>query len=642
MKAPVLIAALFAACGVEPNTPQALTEAPQVEPTPTSPWGDTTQAASVCPGLPSADTTDTDGDGVPDACDCSPDEPAVDPRTCLTFEAERAATLQPPMQVVPQPGSSGGHFVAAQPDGEARYPFHVSQPGQYFIWARVSAPTATSDSLFISIDDQPALTWNLTQGRTWHWDAVPAPFTLDAGPHTLTVRGREAGVGIDKLFITDDPDRLVGIRRAIEVGRAWSGTRVSFDLLTVEGRQFVAFYDEGRRTTVASRALDASRFTLTRLPDTFAGWDSHNYLTLEHDRAGHVHLSGNMHVTPLRYFRSAQPFDTSSMSPLPMTGSLEDKTTYPRFFRGPSGQLLFSYRYGSSGDGDSYFNAYDEGAKKWSRLIATPLFAGSSTGVSAYFDGPVAGPDGHFHLAWVWRDTSDAATNHHVSYARSKDLKQWETAAGKPLALPLTLARSDIVDPVPAGGGVLNGNVRVGFDRAGDVVVSYHKHDANHHTQIFNARFEGGRWVTRAASSWTTRWDFGGGGSLPEVKIRVGPVSVDETGELIQPFQHWTEGSGVWLLDDALVPRARVVQGTKVPAALRAVTTPRGSLSESVHAQMNVYFLTGRGADPHASRFFLRWEALAPNRDQPRYCDAAGKVLCQPTPSRLMLYELSE
>ncbi len=41
--------------------------------------------------------------------------------------------------------------------------------------------------------------------------------------------------------------------------------------------------------------------------------------------------------------------------------------------------------------------------------------------------GPVRGPDGLFHVVWVWRDTPDRATNHHLSYARSRDLQRWET-----------------------------------------------------------------------------------------------------------------------------------------------------------------------------------------------------------------------
>ena len=48
---------------------------------------------------------------------------------------------------------------------------------------------------------------------------------------------------------------------------------------------------------------------------------------------------------------------------------------------------------------------------------------------NAYPLGPVTGPDGRFHVVWVWRDTPDCATNNNLSYARSRDLIHWETAA---------------------------------------------------------------------------------------------------------------------------------------------------------------------------------------------------------------------
>ena len=129
--------------------------------------------------------------------------------------------------------------------------------------------------------------------------------------------------------------------------------------------------------------------------------------------------------------------------------------------------------------------------RTWKRLLDKPLTDGEGER-NAYFDGPVQGPDGWFHLAWVWRESPDAATNHDLSYARSKDLRHWENAAGKPLTLPIRMTDGVIVDPVPQNGGMINGNTRVGFDDKGRVTISYHKHDAAGNTQPWNARLENG------------------------------------------------------------------------------------------------------------------------------------------------------
>ena len=66
--------------------------------------------------------------------------------------------------------------------------------------------------------------------------------------------------------------------------------------------------------------------------------------------------------------------------------------------------------------------------------MATPLVDGEGRG-NAYFVGPTQGPDGVFHLTWVWRDTPEAATNHDLSDARSRDLVHWEKSNGAPLKL---------------------------------------------------------------------------------------------------------------------------------------------------------------------------------------------------------------
>ena len=224
----------------------------------------------------------------------------------------------------------------------------------------------------------------------------------------------------------------------LDITDVWSGHPVAFSLVTRGDQQFAAFFDANRRMTVAQRTLGTTAWQLTRLDNTL-GWDSHNYVTMAIDSTGFVHVAGNMHNVPLIYYRSTRALDASSLARVTsMVGSNEQSVTYPEFFQGPTGNLVFIYRDGGSGNGNHIFNTYDTGTRAWRRLLGTPLTDGQGQR-NAYPVGPVLGPDGFYHLVWVWRDTPDAATNHDLSYAKSRDLVQWQSAAGTPLTLPVTL-----------------------------------------------------------------------------------------------------------------------------------------------------------------------------------------------------------
>jgi len=407
---------------------------------------------------------------------------------------------------------------------------------------------------------------------------------------------------------------------ALDVSPVWAGHPVGFDLLTQDGWQFVAFYDQDRKMTVASRRLESKHWKLVRLPSEVK-WDSHNYITMAIDAQGYIHLSGNMHVVPLIYFRTGKPYDIETFERIPaMVGRNEQRCTYPRFLNGPQGELIFTYRDGRSGSGDQIFNLYDIKTRQWRRLLDTPFTDGENKR-NAYLQGPELGPDGYYHLVWTWRDTPDCATNHDLSYARSKDLVHWETSAGKPLALPIRLENSDIVDPVPVRGGLINGNTRIGFDSRRRVVVSYHKHDEAGKTQIYCARLEDGKWKIYRISNWDYRWDFQGGGSIP-FEIGLGGVRADRDG-LTLSYSHVKYGSGIWRLDEKTMKIAGSVQ--RAPE-----WPPELTKLESKFPGMRVQLRRGRGEPGYA----LRWETLGPNRDRPR--DPPW-----PEPSMLRVYKLS-
>ncbi|MBI5831474.1 MAG: BNR repeat-containing protein [Armatimonadetes bacterium] len=411
--------------------------------------------------------------------------------------------------------------------------------------------------------------------------------------------------------------------RTVDIAPVWAGHYAAFDLVTRGDRQFVAFYDAQRQMTVGARRLDDRQWHLVRLPSR-TGWDSHNYLALALDDEGLVHLSGNMHAVPLIYFRTTRPYDIDTFQrATPMVGARESRATYPEFFRGPSGELIFAYRDGYSGNGDQIYNVWSGGTHTWRRLLDQPLTDGEGQR-NAYLNGPTRGPDGWWHLAWVWRETGDAATNHDLSYARSRDLVHWEKSDGTPLVLPIKLSTGEIVAPVPVHGGMINSNIRIGFDHHGRVVLSYHRFDAKGFTQVYNARRESDGWHHEQASDWDYRWDFSGGGSLLG-ELRITGVSTAPDGTLRQGYWHAKKGTGVWRLDETTLRPIGLMPPQRSP--LDAYSRVEGTFPGLV-----VRWLMRDGSGD-GTRYGLRWETLPANRDQPRPQPWPG-------PSMLRLYEL--
>lgn len=432
---------------------------------------------------------------------------------------------------------------------------------------------------------------------------------------------------------------LLGARGAEDPGelldRVWSGHPVAFALAVEHGRQFVAYYDAERKITLLGRTDPAAPWTKVQPPgvpvprrnrdSNVVGWDSHNTLRLALDRDGIVHLAGNMHADPLVYYRSERPWDVATLRRLDrMTGERETRATYPVFFKDAAGDLIFRYRDGGSGNGSDLYNRYDRAAAAWRRLVATPLLDGEGER-NAYAAEPTLGPDGLFHLVWMWRETPDCATNHTLSYARSRDLVQWENSRGEPLALPITRATGEVVDAARPGGGLINMTFNLGFDARRRPVVVYHRYDAAGRSQAYAARpGAAGVWENAQLSAWTFRWAFSGGGSIP-ADVKLGPPRPEPGGTLAVDFATREAGAGRWRLDgETLAVRATLpAPAPALPPELRRV--------RSAVPGMEVQTVSVRAG---GERWVLRWETLGRNRDRPR--EAA------PPPTELRLYRFPD
>lgn len=395
--------------------------------------------------------------------------------------------------------------------------------------------------------------------------------------------------------------------RLLAVDRVWSAHHAGFDIVRGKDRLFIAYYDANRQLTLASCNLKGQAWTYYKL-DSWLGWDGHNSVALGLDKAGDLHIAANMHADRLTYYRTATPGEIRTAEKIATLTDpqLEQRVTYPMFLRDTKGELVFKYRSGASGNGNEVYVGYDSVTKIW-RLLQGGAFVDGEQRRNAYFSGPVLGPDGWFHLAWVWRDSPDASTNHDLSYARSKDLISWKRSDGRPYILPITYSTAEIVDPVPVGHGLLNGNVGLGFDGSGRVLIAYHKYDANGQIQVFLARRDDAGWTSSQITSWRNfGWEFGGKGSF-QPRLSVAGPSMLPDGNIAIPIVRDLVSYRLVVAPQTLKLMQEVQVDNLASKLARQMAVPEGMEIRTAVEKWS------RSSDP----FFLAWSTRPSNRDVP-------------------------
>ncbi|WP_372639130.1 BNR-4 repeat-containing protein, partial [Fodinibius sp.] len=149
-------------------------------------------------------------------------------------------------------------------------------------------------------------------------------------------------------------------------------------------------------------------------------------------------------------------------------------------------------------------------------------------------------------------------------------------------------------------------NTVIGFDHEDRPVVTYHKFDAEGHTQVYNARSEENGWQIYQATDWDFRWDFGGRGSINN---RVGVYPVQPEGDrLVQRFWIDTVGVQRYVLNKSDLKAGEQLRVDHTyPAYLDSVRAD--------HPEMQVNRVTNKSGEAY---YLLRWESLNRNRDRPR------------------------
>lgn len=314
----------------------------------------------------------------------------------------------------------------------------------------------------------------------------------------------------------DDGGTVLTVRTIPLENEAWAGSSVNVlagvrqTLYTDSVHQVAAYYDASRRLVLAKRRIGEDEWEKHRTSFTGNTRDAHNYISLVVDGAGHLHVAWDHHDNPLNYARSVAP-GSLEITQAEMVGSREDSVSYPQFYRLEDGGLLFQYRDGGSGRGVLVMNRYDVASGRWQR-VHDRLVDGEGER-SAYWDMAVD-PLGNLHLAWIWRETPDVASNHDLMYAVSRDGGlSWHSTGGEQLELPLTLANGPVVRAVGENRKLMNPPV-VASDARGNPFVASYWADAPGGTPRYHVLHHAkGTWEEIEAPEARENFDLSGGGT---------------------------------------------------------------------------------------------------------------------------------
>ena len=110
------------------------------------------------------------------------------------------------MSPLPTGTNWSSNFVGVAP--EMRFRFEAVKQGTHYIHIRTNAPNSGSDSVHYGIDGNPVNTFFFPQSSTlWQWNFGTRTFNIPAvGEYELTLWAREAGLRLDRIVVTVDPN----------------------------------------------------------------------------------------------------------------------------------------------------------------------------------------------------------------------------------------------------------------------------------------------------------------------------------------------------------------------------------------------------------------------------------------------------
>lgn len=320
----------------------------------------------------------------------------------------------------------------------------------------------------------------------------------------------------------------LGAQQLIDTGaKAYSRTSVntsifrSNSVVSFGKFQYIAFYDPDGFVVLGQRKLSGKKWTLEKTPYKGNCADAHNVISIMADDDGYLHLSFDHHDSQLKYCKSLLPESLQMGELQAMTGTEENRVTYPEFYRLNDGNLLFVYRSGASGSGNLTMKRYTLKTKTWENLHSV-LIDGQNER-NAYWQ-LFVDKFGTIHLSWVWRESPGVETNHDLCYARSADNgKTWQKTTGETYTLPITAASAEYACLIPQKSELINQTSMSADKRGNPYIATYWRDAASKVPQFRVVWFDGKMWQQQQISNRTTPFSLSGGGTkmIPVSRPRI-------------------------------------------------------------------------------------------------------------------------
>jgi hypothetical protein len=128
-------------------------------------------------------------------------------------------------------------------------------------------------------------------------------------------------------------------------------------------------------------------------------------------------------------------------------------------------------------------------------------------------------------------------------------------------------------------------------------------------TQLFLTHFKNSKWISKQITKWKYRWDFKGYGTIVNELLIEPPKASSKKGYIVFGYHHIKYGNGQFVIDEKNLE----------PVEAQPLTTTYPTKLDSINSHypgMVVNKIFDSCKDPKGDRYLLRWETLAPNRDQ--------------------------
>ncbi|MHC4474324.1 MAG: BNR repeat-containing protein [Planctomycetota bacterium] len=335
----------------------------------------------------------------------------------------------------------------------------------------------------------------------------------------------------------------------VPVAKGWAKNSVNATIfrvnaLTTHGNtQYIAFYDQDSHVVLAKRKLASIDWQIHKTKYKGNTKDAHNGICIGLDGSGTLHMSWDHHCDPLNYCRAVAPGSLELTERLPMTGQNEQKVTYPEFHNLPNGDLLFLYRDGSSGNGNTMLNRYHVKSGKWS-AVQHPLINGQGQ-CNAYTNQIAVDKLGHWHISWCWRQTPDVATNHDICYAKSADQgRTWQKSAGEKYSLPITAETAEYACRIPQKSELINQTSMTVDSKGRPLITTYWRPKGTDVPQYHLVYHDGRKWQTRQVGRRKEAFSLSGGGTK-RLRMSRPIILADSTDNLYMVFRDAERGGQV-------------------------------------------------------------------------------------------------